>query len=73
LKELKQAKPNQVRPQYVFRDLAGNPISKAKAKAIINAKWKGLKYKINTCNSLEKVMHCWRGPNHGEALQGVNL
>lgn len=44
LKELKQAIPNQVRPQYVFRDLAGNPISKAEAKAIINAKWKGLKY-----------------------------
>jgi transposase len=44
LKELKQAKPNQVRPQYVFRDLSGNPISKAEAKAIINDKWKGQKY-----------------------------
>ena len=19
------------------------------------------------------VMHCWRGPNHGEAFQGANL
>jgi hypothetical protein len=44
LKELKQAKPNQVRPQYVFRDLSGNPISKAEAKAIIMATWGGVKY-----------------------------
>ena len=35
---------NQVRPRYVFRDLSGNPISKAEAKAIINVKWKGIKY-----------------------------
>ena len=44
LKQLKQVKPNQVRPQYVFRDLEGNPISKAQAKAIIMAKWGGIKY-----------------------------
>lgn len=45
LKELKLAQTtNQVRPLYVFRDLSGNPISKAEAKAIINATWKGLKY-----------------------------
>lgn len=45
LKELKQAQQtNQVRPLYVFRDLSGNPISKAEAKAIIQAKWGGIKY-----------------------------
>lgn len=44
LKELKQVKPNQVRPQYVFRDLSGNPISKPEAKAIIMATWGGVKY-----------------------------
>ncbi len=44
LKELKKAQPNHVRPQYVFRDLSGNPISKAEAKAIIQAKWGGVNY-----------------------------
>jgi transposase len=31
-------------PHYVFRDLSGNPISKREAKAIIQAKWGGVKY-----------------------------
>jgi transposase len=45
LKQLDQAKANaQHRPRYVFRDLEGNPISKAEARAIIQAKWGDRKY-----------------------------
>jgi transposase len=45
LKKLKQAQVNGAhRPQYVFRDLDGNPISKAEARAIIQAKWGNRKY-----------------------------
>jgi len=45
LKKLKQAEANgEHRPRYVFRDLEGNPISKAEAKAIIQAKWGQRKY-----------------------------
>jgi len=32
------------RPKYVFKDLSGNPISKAEAKAIIQAKWGDVSY-----------------------------
>ena len=46
LKQIKQVEgTNQRRPQYVFRDLSGNPISKAEAKAIIQAKWGDVDYK----------------------------
>lgn len=45
LRQIKQVEgTNQRRPQYVFRDLSGNPISKAEAKAIIRAKWGDVKY-----------------------------
>ena len=45
LKKLRQAEVNgEHRPRYVFRDLEGNPISKAEAKAIIQAKWGQRKY-----------------------------
>ena len=45
LKQLSQAEVNaQHRPRYVFRDLEGNPISKAEARAIIQAKWGDRKY-----------------------------
>lgn len=40
MKQLNQAELNQAhRPHYVFRDLSGTPLSKAEAKAIIQAKW----------------------------------
>jgi transposase len=32
------------RPSYVFKDLSGNPISKAEAKAIIQTKWGDVSY-----------------------------
>ena len=32
------------RPHYVFRDLSGNPIGKAEAKAIITATWGDVDY-----------------------------
>ena len=45
LKSLQQAEANaEHRPRYVFRDLDGNPISKAEARAIIRAKWGQRKY-----------------------------
>ena len=45
LKKLRLAEANaQHRPRYVFRDLEGNPISKAEARAIIQAKWGDRKY-----------------------------
>ena len=45
LKKLSHAEANaQHRPRYVFRDLEGHPISKAEAKAIIQAKWGNRKY-----------------------------
>ena len=45
LKQLSHAEATaQHRPRYVFRDLEGNPISKAEAKAIIQAKWGDRKY-----------------------------
>jgi len=45
LKQIKQVEgTNQRRPQYVFRDLSGNPISKTEAKAIIQAKWGTVDY-----------------------------
>ena len=45
MKQLKQAETTQAhRPHYVFRDLSGNPISKAEAKAIIQAKWGEVSY-----------------------------
>lgn len=46
LKQIRQVEgTNQRRPQYTFRDLSGNPISKAEAKAIIQAKWGDVDYK----------------------------
>ncbi|NKB69632.1 MAG: IS110 family transposase [Candidatus Latescibacteria bacterium] len=45
LKQLSQAETKaQHRPRYVFRDLEGNPISKAEARAIIQAQWGNRKY-----------------------------
>jgi transposase len=45
MKQLKQARINHTpRPHYVFRDLSGNPISKAEARAIIQAKWGEVSY-----------------------------
>lgn len=45
MKQLKQAQINHTpRPHYVFRDLSGNPISKAEARAIIQAKWGKVSY-----------------------------
>ncbi len=45
LKSPQQAEDNaEHRPRYVFRDLDGNPISKAEARAIIRAKWGQRKY-----------------------------
>ena len=44
-KRLKHAEHNRLpRPRYVFRDLSGNPISKAEAKAIIQARWGNVSY-----------------------------
>ncbi len=36
------------RPHYVFRDLSGNPISKAEAKAMITATWGDVSYSNKT-------------------------
>lgn len=45
LKKLKHAETHgEPRPRYVFRDLQGNPISKAEARAIIKARWGHLQY-----------------------------
>jgi transposase len=45
LKQLHQAQTHaQHRPHHVFRDLSGNPISKAEARAIIQATWGHIKY-----------------------------
>lgn len=45
LKHIKRVEgTNQRRPQYVFRDLSGNPISKAEAKTIIQSKWGDVSY-----------------------------
>lgn len=45
MKRLKQAEQDKSpRPRYVFRDLSGNPISKAEAKAMITATWGGVDY-----------------------------
>ena len=45
MKQVKQTQGTPERsPHYVFRDLSGNPISKAEAKAIIQAKWGDAKY-----------------------------
>jgi transposase len=45
LKRLKEAERSKTqRPHYVFRDLSGNPISKAEAKAIITATWGNVDY-----------------------------
>ena len=45
MKRLKQAEQDKTtRPHYVFRDLSGNPISKAEAKAMITATWGGIDY-----------------------------
>lgn len=44
-KRLKHAEQNHLpRPRYVFRDLSGNPISKAEAKTIIQARWGDVSY-----------------------------
>ena len=44
-KQLKYAEENGLpRSRYVFRDLSGNPISKAEAKAIIQARWGDVSY-----------------------------
>ncbi|MFH1866158.1 MAG: transposase [Candidatus Eisenbacteria bacterium] len=49
LKELKHAeRQNAQRPHYVFRDLSGNPISKAEAKAMITATWGDVDYSKKT-------------------------
>jgi transposase len=45
LRELKEVEGKTIpRPHYVFRDLSGNPISKAEAKAMIQAKWGDVSY-----------------------------
>jgi len=45
MKSLKLAEQdNTQRPHYVFRDLSGNPISKAEAKAMITATWGNVDY-----------------------------
>jgi transposase len=45
LKRLKEAEGKTIpRPHYVFRDLSGNPITKAEAKAVIQAKWGDVSY-----------------------------
>jgi len=45
MKKLKHAERNGTqRPRYVFRDLSGNPISKAEAKAMITATWGDVDY-----------------------------
>jgi transposase len=49
MKTLKQAEQNGTqRPHYVFRDLSGNPISKAEAKAMIRATWGDVDYSKKT-------------------------
>jgi len=57
MKELKQAESRKTtRPHYVFRDLSGNPISKAEAKAMITATWGDVSQpKERTGNGLEDV------------------
>ena len=45
LKKLKETEGKTIpRPHYVFKDLSGNPISKAEAKAVIQAKWGSVSY-----------------------------
>ena len=45
MKQRKQVEGTTLRrPRYVFKDLSGNPISKAEAKAIIQAKWGNVSY-----------------------------
>ncbi len=45
MKQMKRVEGTPLRrPSYVFRDLSGNPISKAEAKAIIQAKWGDVSY-----------------------------